>query len=936
MRGRKAVAVAVLLVLSLPLLMPVVNAQPSTGNWIVSGTEVVKNESITLNGNLTVESGGNLTMVGSSLTVDSTSLGEHYIDVMPGGSMHVYQSEINSSSPEAPYGFVVSGDGFILENSRVYDAGWCDLNSAGQPNCGNNPSYDPGMYARGGLVITTNGAKVTNTTISGSSIGLVLEGNNDYIESNVFSGNPEADMLLAGSSGDSIYNNTFSQTTPFYDWEIYLGRSSNNTFENNTFASTLVTVAGTAYLGSGFTLQNSENNLFLGNRMTVADPFEVEASDNNTILGNHIQAYADAALHIVQSSYTRVMNNSIFLESNDIYGQNGGGGAPAGIVLLSSANSTVTGNLVTGASGAFAADLFLGHSPGTTIEDNRLLTMTNSPGIYIYSSERDVIKANTIANCWQGLWLYYQSNNNTVTDNLVYANTTASNYYSPPKSAVVIGDSSGNSIYLNDFYDGGLSYDNGQNSWSFNGAGNYWAFDHSGQAVGVAPTGLDPHPLTAPVILNLTKAEPLLEPEVASPAGSALEMTVVGAATIANQEATYSSASINVEAGGSLTISGSALSFGGGTINVEPGGRVSVVNSTISGLLGMGDYSLGGDVLISGSKILCGETQPFGFGSGANITIVHSSVLSIGPFGFVFNSGVSEGPTLLNITDSRIVGGSPPGELSAGTIGGYEGILYIYNSTLADNVIDASFSGANVTVVDSILEGGYAPPTISASTIKFNGNTVDESGLSLSGDRVTFRGNRVTSDWGTFTAITAGAASVENNIINFQRGFIALAVTASNSVIAYNYVSNTLSSANGGAGLDVTGNYDQVYGNTASTLDVSGQYNSVLGNTILNAVTTTTTSTVSVTHTSSATSTTTWTSSSETVTQVSSASSTSSSTPTSTFTTSASSSQGSGIPEFPMQMIAASAFTALVTSAYLLARRRVSRASSATSSSAEG
>jgi hypothetical protein len=103
------------------MLRPRVASAISYSDWTISNVQVVQDQAITLDGNLTVESGGNLTFVDSVLTVNSQHFGQYYITVMPGGSMYVYNSEITSSNAANGYSLVVDGNYFLMKNSQLYD-----------------------------------------------------------------------------------------------------------------------------------------------------------------------------------------------------------------------------------------------------------------------------------------------------------------------------------------------------------------------------------------------------------------------------------------------------------------------------------------------------------------------------------------------------------------------------------------------------------------------------------------------------------------------------------------------------------------------------------------------------------------------------------------------------------------------------------------------
>jgi hypothetical protein len=71
---RRAVSVALAVLMTVPILpwpADVSGSPPpfGIGDWTVTGNETLENRSLMLDGNLTIENGGSLTMSNSSLTV---------------------------------------------------------------------------------------------------------------------------------------------------------------------------------------------------------------------------------------------------------------------------------------------------------------------------------------------------------------------------------------------------------------------------------------------------------------------------------------------------------------------------------------------------------------------------------------------------------------------------------------------------------------------------------------------------------------------------------------------------------------------------------------------------------------------------------------------------------------------------------------------------
>lgn len=855
------VIVATLLLFS-PLLPKLTTAQPSQGNWIVTGTQVVRNESITLNGNLTVESGGNLTLIGSTLSVDSQRLGQYYIDVMPGGSMYVTDSEITSSVAAYGYGFVASGSNFVMKRSQLHGAGWCNLNSSGVQDCNAEASDYPAIQQHGGLIIATSGATIEGNQFSGDAIGLIVEGSNEVVTANTFAGNPSHNLILINSNADVITNNTFTGSPTAGDFEIVFNTSNGNDFYNNTMTSTPATGAS-----SGIDLSYAQGNVISDNVLSGADIVDLENSENNTIAANSIRAWADYALNSAESPYTSVINNSIVLESNEIYGPSCGGGdcATGGIRLESSPNSTVAGNSITGGSGSDGGTLYMVHSSGSLIENNQVLTLTAAPGIYLYGTQNDTIEGNVIANCWHGLFLYSQSDSNVIADNAVFANET-NQLATPddgPSGSIVVLNSSANSIYSNDFYDfGGVPYDNGQNAWSSNGAGNYWSPAVTGSAV-IEPRGVDSHPLSSPRTITKASVKPTTEPPPIPFTGNPTVIEVTGVTEMSGQSTVYPAGQLTVATGAKLIINNSRLTFGtpgnlgsgfpmaaqtGGAIIIDnsvitgsfaiaasSGASVLIENSTLSGLLGVGDQSGGSLTLVNCSIV--GTSNPFTLGGGGVTVISGSTVVSKDSMGFqiIEPSGYD---STLNITDSKLVAGTPAYFLNQveGTISMGQGNLFMANTTMTNDEIDIGFTGSQAVIENCSFIGGVGSSFSGASVI-YEGNSVEGRGLTLDASTITFVDNRVTSAWGRDLQVFGNDVSFVRNNIRFERATQPLNLEASspNAVVSNNTVYNRYPMDNAN-GLGIMGNNVIVSGNNESYssvgLSISGNGDVVKGNSI--------------------------------------------------------------------------------------------------------
>ncbi|MEM2870151.1 MAG: right-handed parallel beta-helix repeat-containing protein, partial [Thermoplasmata archaeon] len=124
---------APLLLTALILLPSLLSAHPARadpppfgiGDWVVTGSEALENRTLLLDGNLTVESGGSLTISNSTLILYCEFAEEHGIRVMPGGSLRVIEGSVVSSFDELrPFTFVIErGAAAELRNSTFIACG---------------------------------------------------------------------------------------------------------------------------------------------------------------------------------------------------------------------------------------------------------------------------------------------------------------------------------------------------------------------------------------------------------------------------------------------------------------------------------------------------------------------------------------------------------------------------------------------------------------------------------------------------------------------------------------------------------------------------------------------------------------------------------------------------------------------------------------------
>jgi parallel beta-helix repeat protein len=208
---------------------------PPIGNWVINTpNNIVVNETITLNGNLTIQNGGSLTFKNVTLLMNCPTNGSYYIVVEAGGEFYIYdydnntattsdRSVITSSVADGHHRFcfqVNKSAKFQMKNSELHECG-VQLPS----------TLLPIDYT--GLTIYANDTIFENNLISNNFRGLMFtSSSNNTISNCTIKNNVYQLQLFESSNNNTIYNCDLSNGT--YSG-ISIDSSSNNILKNCNF-----------------------------------------------------------------------------------------------------------------------------------------------------------------------------------------------------------------------------------------------------------------------------------------------------------------------------------------------------------------------------------------------------------------------------------------------------------------------------------------------------------------------------------------------------------------------------------------------------------------------------------------------------------------------------------------------------------------------------
>ena len=327
-------------------------APSEAGDTLIGNATVWKNEIITLNGNLTVNETGSLTLDNVTLLMNCAQNGSYHIEVQTGGEMHIYNSTITSTNESAHYNFWVRTDSkFEMRDSELHGCGY---------EWGENGDH-------GGLWINTNNVTLDNNTLSNNFCGLSFFSSSDgqIANCNIYSNSQHG--IYSSSSNNRITNCTIYNN----NGGIYLYSSSNNTVTTNQ-------IYNNSYDGIGL-IHSSNNNL---NANCVYNNFNgiyLYYSSSNDMGACNI--YNNT--HGINPYYSS--NNNI--NTCNIYGNQ------FGIILFDSLDTNINAcNIYNNYYGVYL---------DTSSSDNIISTTdvyNNYYGIYLYNASTNHISNSTITN----------------------------------------------------------------------------------------------------------------------------------------------------------------------------------------------------------------------------------------------------------------------------------------------------------------------------------------------------------------------------------------------------------------------------------------------------------------------------------------------------------------------------------------------------------
>jgi parallel beta-helix repeat protein len=259
-----------------------------------------------------------------------------------------------------------------------------------------------------------------------------------------------------------------------------------------------------------------------------------------------------------------------------------------------SLNNTIDSNVIYN----IRFGIVISTASGNVISNNLISNINEDDAILIYRSTGNHIANNSISGVIRGITLSNYSSQNTVEGNTVSeaSKMALSIHFSSDKNlirknqaeksqiGIIIRKSLNNQIYDNNFIDNNQhASDDGNNTWSHEGNGNYWSGWYSTKPYTISSTATDEFPQTSELLINAAITS---EPDTASFRETPMEQVVEEELVYANQNISLDKTLI-IENGGKLLINNAFVESVGHfrepiKIRIESGGALEILNSTIT------------------------------------------------------------------------------------------------------------------------------------------------------------------------------------------------------------------------------------------------------------------------------------------------------------------------------------------------------------------
>ncbi len=388
--------------------------------WDISTNVTIINRILSISNDILIHDNGTLTLINSTLEINSTFPGELGVKVVDGGSLILMNSTITAFNASNPYYVkVTNGSTLCINNSKISHAGtW------GSPILQSESQHSGGLYygselsvsemARDAVYTEKSHIVILNSVLQDIKCGILLYYlKNCMITDNIISGDSE--LWLAGSNSSVVANNTLISMS------IWLAGTKNVNVSDNTL------IGGEISISNPINTCVIRNTIIDGHKVTgivkymrgifvyMTAPGVCEVKDNRLFrCGFFIDGGREALTGLILENNMINLKPLIFIlnSSNQEYAFRNYVGQ---VITIYSENITIQDTYISDAGSA----LVILQSTNVTLTNVTLID--NSVGIFLTGCTNCLVVRSNVISAVEGIYAHNCANCLVVRSNVISA-----------------------------------------------------------------------------------------------------------------------------------------------------------------------------------------------------------------------------------------------------------------------------------------------------------------------------------------------------------------------------------------------------------------------------------------------------------------------------------------------------------------------------------
>jgi parallel beta-helix repeat protein len=192
---------------------------PTQGEWIITNDTYLSNENLIIQGNITIENGGILTLDHTTLQLNGENYGDILIWVKEGGELNIINNSVlKQGDTQINYDFVFeNGSRGSILNSTIRDCGWDDGET---------------FQSTSGLLIESDDVIIENSILKKNFYGIIIVGASPIIKNNNITDNIKYGIFILTSTLEITGNDISLNPIGISSYRSELHLLDNDIFDN--------------------------------------------------------------------------------------------------------------------------------------------------------------------------------------------------------------------------------------------------------------------------------------------------------------------------------------------------------------------------------------------------------------------------------------------------------------------------------------------------------------------------------------------------------------------------------------------------------------------------------------------------------------------------------------------------------------------------------